>query len=265
MLSRRISISSWNQIWRALFVLTLSSIGLSVIITIIILEMTMTGEPGATISEHEVWVNAIAYSILIPGIVCPVIVYMLLVTLRELNLARAELDAVANGDPLTGLLNRRGFDAAGAGLIAQAGSRHQPVCALMCDIDSFKQVNDTHGHDCGDIAIRHVASIVKTVMEAVPNASVGRQGGDEFAVLVTGLSSRELAHYAEIIRQSVQSNPIAWNEDTIPLTVSLGTSMSAGGEETTVRVLLSRADRALYEAKLRGKNRVEAAAQAEAA
>jgi predicted signal transduction protein with EAL and GGDEF domain len=77
------------------------------------------------------------------------------------------------------LLNRRGFDDAAQRLIVQARCSRKPVSALMCDIDMFKQVNDTQGHEGGDAAIRHVADIVAKALESVPDSVVGRQGGDE--------------------------------------------------------------------------------------
>jgi diguanylate cyclase (GGDEF)-like protein len=84
-------------------------------------------------------------------------------------------------------------------------------------------------------------------------------------VIVAGLSPGEIAHHAEVVRQAVQSSPIAWREEIILLTISLGVSTSGGDDDTSVRALLSRADGALYEAKLGGRNRVGEAAPAKAA
>ncbi len=264
MLSRRIAIVSRPQIWGALVVLTLFAIAFSVGIAALALKFTTTGDPNATFFEHEVYSNVILFSAVTPAIVCPLVVYTLLTTLRDLNLVRAELDSIARKDSLTGLLNRRGFDDAADRLLLEARSSRKPVCALMCDIDMFKQVNDTFGHEGGDAAIRRVADILAKTFESVPELAVGRQGGDEFAIIVIGKSIRELAHFADSIRQAVESTPVAWREEKFFLTISLGVSISAS-EDANVTSLLSRADLALYEAKKRGRNRVQVAAVADAA
>lgn len=259
-------ISSQTQIWRALVFLTLAAIGASVCIAIVALRLTTSGDPNAMIAEHDIWRNVIIFSILTPGIVCPLVVYALLTTLRELTLARAELNAIAKHDPLTGLLNRRGFDTEGEALISDAHANRRTISAIICDIDFFKRINDTYGHDCGDVTIRHVAGIVKDVMDQVPDTAVGRQGGEEFAVLLTGVSIRELTHYAETIRYAVESSPLTWQDTTIRLTISLGTAISTFDDaDANLKSLLTRADKALYLAKNRGRNRVEAAEIAEAA
>jgi len=145
--------SNW-EIWRALIVLTLFSIVISVTVSTIALLFTTTGEPGAVVTESDVWVNVLVFSALLPGTICPLVVYKLLTTVRELNLARAELAAIAARDPLTGLLNRRGFSAAAESEIQRARMSRHNVATLMCDIDFFKRINDTYGHDCGDAVIR---------------------------------------------------------------------------------------------------------------
>jgi GGDEF domain-containing protein len=82
-------------------------------------------------------------------------------TLRELTLARDQLDWLAHFDSLTGLLNRRGFDKAAAGTLESRTARGRPAAALMCDLDSFKEIDDRFGHEFGDAALRHVANILR--------------------------------------------------------------------------------------------------------
>lgn len=253
------SIHTRGQIWRALIVLTLLSIIISVAMSVVALYFTTTGEPGAFVTESDVWFNVILFAILVPGTICPIVVYQLLTTLRDLNLARAELDAIARRDALTGLLNRRGFDEAAAALIVEAKTAAQPVAAIMCDIDLFKRINDTYGHECGDEAIRHVAAVLKSIAATLPRAVAGRQGGEEFAVLIRDLPPRDLAGLAETIRRAVEATPFGWEGTHIPVTISLGTSW-ARSDEAEVKPLMVSADHALYEAKKRGRNRVEVAA-----
>ncbi len=257
-------IMSKKQIWGALVVLTLLAIGISLILSVLALYMTTTGDPDAPVPASEVWTNVLIFSAVIPGIVCPLVVYTLLSTMRELNIARAELDAIAKRDPLTGLLNRRGLDAAAADLIPKALISRKNVSLLMCDIDFFKRINDTHGHDAGDAVIRHVAFMLTQVMAEFPDAAVGRQGGEEFAVLVTGLSTRAVAQCAESIRKAVEAAPATWQEGVISATVSVGFTHSLA-DEAELKPLFTRADLALYEAKKRGRNRVEFAGLALAA
>jgi diguanylate cyclase (GGDEF)-like protein len=264
MLSQSIAISSRTQIWVALVVLTLFAIALSVGIAALVLKFTTTGDPNALHLESDVYAHVIIFSAVTPAVVCPLVVYTLLTTLRDLNLTRAELDLIARKDSLTGLLNRRGFDDAAQRLIVQARSSRKPVSALMCDIDMFKQVNDTQGHEGGDAAIRHVADIVAKALESVPDSVAGRQGGDEFAILVVGRSIRELAQFADDIRMAIESAPMTWRDEALFLTISLGVAISAS-EDADVTSLLSRADQALYEAKKRGRNRVQVTAAADAA
>jgi diguanylate cyclase (GGDEF)-like protein len=251
----KLPIASKSEIRLTLIGLTLVSIALSVGLAILALWLTTSGDPDALVPEREIWANMIFFSALIPAIVCPTVVHALLNTLRELHLARAELDAIAHRDPLTGLLNRRGFDEAAAALIGQAATRSEQVSAILCDIDHFKRINDTHGHDCGDMAIRHVANLIRTTLSAGAKVTLGRQGGEEFAVIATGLSVRELARIAEKLRATVAATPFNWEGEDITITISLGTSMSSSSR-ANVKSLLSGADEALYEAKRRGRNRV---------
>ena len=109
-------------------------------------------------------------------------------TLRELTLARDELDRLAHFDALTGLLNRRGFDKAAVGTLTTLG---RPAAALMCDLDNFKGVNDRFGHEFGDVALRHVAHILR--------AAAGR----DFAGLY---GSRALANNALLRFEAAQSD-----------------------------------------------------------
>ncbi len=262
--SQTIDLSSSTHIWRGLASLTVFATAFSMVIAFLALKLTTTGNPDALLLEQEVYANFILFSGITPALVCPLVAYTLLIKVRDLNLTRAELDLMARKDSLTGLLNRRGFDDAAGRLILQARSDRKPVCALMCDIDLFKQVNDTYGHEGGDEAIRSVADILAKTLERIPELVVGRQGGDEFAILMMGKSLRELAHVADCIRQAVELEPVSWREEKFFLTISLGVSISAS-EDASVTSLLSRADRALYEAKKRGRNRVQVAALADAA
>lgn len=248
-------IGSRAEVRVALVLLTIAVIVLSVLLTIIAIYMTTTGDPNAVVPEHEIWRNQILFSILISGTVGPLVLHGLLNTMRELHEARAQLNVIAQQDPLTGLLNRRGFDATAAVLIQQASARSDPLSALICDIDHFKRINDTYGHECGDRAIQHVATLLRRMSSDGLRAVIGRQGGEEFAVILAGQTHCEVDSLAEKVRSMIASTPFVWEQANVYLTISLGTSMSPPAS-ASVHSLLSRADAALYEAKSQGRNRV---------
>ncbi len=160
---------------------------------------------------------------------------------------------------LTGLLNRRGFDEASQAAVEQATESGASIAVMLCDIDHFKRINDTYGHETGDRALKHVAGILRDVAASDPRLIAGRQGGEEFALMAHGLTTRELARFAETIRATCSDTDF-WDEDRhIPLTISIGTAIALPGDET-LKQLIIRADAALYKAKGNGRNRVEASA-----
>jgi two-component system, cell cycle response regulator len=162
---------------------------------------------------------------------------------------QCELFRYATTDFLTGLLNRRAFfDRAGEMCErAQKGSR---LTVFICDLDHFKQINDTHGHSVGDAVLRSVAAEA-----ALLDGVVGRLGGEEFGIVVEGALSDAL-DIAELFRRTVSGLKIYSDDATIEITCSLGLAEWEIGD--TIDSVLRRADMALYEAKRAGRNRVVA-------
>ena len=166
-----------------------------------------------------------------------------------------ELLRHATIDHLTGIANRRHFlDLAEQEL--QRGQRYgRPVCLLMLDVDHFKKINDGHGHQVGDIALRAVADTCRAALRTCDG--IGRLGGEEFAMLLpeTTLDHAEAA--AERIRRAVEelALPLAAG-GVLAMTVSIGVTRVVDGE-TNVDLALARADAALYRAKAAGRNRIE--------
>lgn len=170
----------------------------------------------------------------------------------ERNL-RAELSRRADTDELTGILNRRGILAHLNGELAGCRRFQWPIAVLMIDIDHFKDVNDTHGHASGDLAI---CTMVGAVRKQLRETDVmGRIGGEEFLVVlaVTGKEGALVA--AERIRESIPKNPIALEDGPIQITVSIGVAVYVHNDDADC--LIARADQALYAAKHNGRNRVE--------
>jgi diguanylate cyclase (GGDEF)-like protein len=169
---------------------------------------------------------------------------------------RFRLEEESIRDGLTGLYNRRYLDDALRRELQRARRLQLPVSALMLDIDRFKLLNDTHGHEFGDTALRAVAQTVSDAMRQ--GDIVCRYGGDEFAVLLVGESQEMAAKKAEAIRAAVARLDVGGrDEGAIKLTVSAGVS-EAGPLPLGGVSLLQRADLALDRAKNDGRNLVRA-------
>jgi two-component system cell cycle response regulator len=162
-------------------------------------------------------------------------------------------------DGLTGLHNRRYFDTHLKLLMDRAAARGRPLSICMTDIDRFKQVNDTYGHDVGDEVLREFANRIRTTVRGADLAC--RFGGEEFIVVMPDTSAEMAAGVAERLRTIIESLPFAIPQADGPLkvTASMGiATLRPGGD--TAEALLKRADTALYQAKHEGRNRVVAAA-----
>ncbi|MEA2621199.1 MAG: two-component system, cell cycle response regulator [Chloroflexota bacterium] len=169
--------------------------------------------------------------------------------------AHEEATRGANIDPLTGLPNRRYFDELSAILRPgrRAGDRTGMV---MVDVDRFKRLNDRYGHQTGDRVLRAIAGAITASVRAEDTPA--RFGGEEFAVILRRASAGQAADVGERIRAAVAAIPYEPFGLDEPVTVSVGVTIAAENE-TEVRPLIERADRALYVAKRRGRNRVEQA------
>ncbi|MEW6765370.1 MAG: GGDEF domain-containing protein [Pseudomonadota bacterium] len=180
---------------------------------------------------------------------------------EEIERLRKELDEArkdASTDPLTGLLNRRAFTTVIANAITKHRADQQPFCLLMLDIDHFKEVNDTYGHLVGDKVLRFVSRLLSQVLKG--QDTLCRFGGEEFAALLpdTGLDGAE--HVAETIRSRLLNSQLRLTESGQSLgeiTASFGVAKFRGDE--TIEEIIQRTDRALYEAKRLGRNRVSRA------
>jgi two-component system cell cycle response regulator len=154
-------------------------------------------------------------------------------------------------DQLTGLFNRRYMSRHLNTLMADGG---KPVSFLILDVDFFKQINDTYGHDVGDEVLREFAGRISANVRGIDLAC--RFGGEEFVVVMPDTDLSFAYMVAERLRQSVADAPfqLAGNGKEVPVTISIGVATSYAGD--TPEVLLKRADQALYRAKRDGRNRV---------
>jgi diguanylate cyclase (GGDEF)-like protein len=152
-------------------------------------------------------------------------------------------------DELTGLLNRKALTRRFPELKAQAVARDEHLALIMCDVDHFKSVNDSHGHDRGDRVLREVADLLRRELRT--SDLVYRFGGEEFLIMVPGSDAREAVPVAERLRRAVAAAESAG----LRITISAGVA-SARGADVRFRDLVSAADTALYEAKRTGRDRV---------
>ena len=162
----------------------------------------------------------------------------------------------AHTDQLTGLNNRRHFDEQLHRLLAESDRFGHPTSLLLCDIDHFKRINDSYGHDAGDAVLRHVAAIFMEQVRAVDICA--RYGGEEMAVLLPQTAWQGAAELAERLRASLEKRPARFAGSEISLTASFGVA-SYPELARSREVLFPAADRALYQAKNAGRNCVKVA------
>lgn len=173
---------------------------------------------------------------------------------QDLIGARDELRFQATHDLLTGIWNR------GAVLdllhreLERAARAKTATSVLMLDLDHFKKINDTHGHLTGDVVLREVANRIARSVRSYD--LVGRYGGEEFLVVLPACDKAEVEQSANRIRSAIASAPILTASSEIPVTASIGATVIAGGDAASEKNALLAADKALYEAKNAGRNRV---------
>lgn len=172
----------------------------------------------------------------------------------ELNKAKEEMAIQANHDALTGLYNRRVILEIMDKEIERTKRYSQPLFVCMCDIDNFKNVNDTYGHLAGDAILHEVAQRLSTSLR--PYDSCGRYGGEEFLIILNS-DLESSSNLFERIRSIISDTPFSYNGKILNISISLGiATYSPLDEICTTTQLLNLADTALYKAKNSGRNRV---------
>ncbi len=174
-------------------------------------------------------------------------------SLSDMAEKNATLDAAAGQDPLTKLFNRRTMEEKLDAALEAAKKNGTIFSLVMGDIDFFKNINDTYGHDCGDVALVSVADILKACVR--DGDIVCRWGGEEFLLLVSG--NRGVAStVAERIRSRIENNVVEFGGNKIKFTMTLGVSTYAPGY--SLEALVNQADENLYYGKEHGRNQVVA-------
>ena len=162
-----------------------------------------------------------------------------------------QIKDLANKDFLTGLYNRRYFFDAGQAIFSKAKRKKQDLAVAMIDIDKFKNINDTYGHDIGDIAIKEVRNIIEKSLRS--SDLIARFGGEEFCILLEDISASDTQIVFEKIREAFEVNEIVTPKVTIKYTVSIGICY---GLLQDIDAMIKVSDEALYASKTNGRNQV---------
>ncbi|WP_462178339.1 diguanylate cyclase [Pseudoalteromonas gelatinilytica] len=201
--------------------------------------------------------HGVGIGILLEALMMAFILSYRIKSLEKIKAQQTELNRLVDTDPMTGLYNRRYFDRKSEELIAAMATNQQELTLLIADLDHFKNINDTYGHDVGDKVIIAFANILTSEQGLADIAC--RYGGEEF-VLLLNCNLLDAKQIAERIRQKAQETYITIDEvQTVQFTVSIGVH-SVAHASTTVKETLTIADKALYKAKSNGRNCVEVAA-----
>jgi diguanylate cyclase (GGDEF)-like protein len=245
---RRERRKSLRRRWPAIFVPTLH--GAIFLFPVALATLSPGGDGIHSVARG--WIAVFAIEILL-YVVGTAFIVLILAKDRTVHIYKT----AATTDPLTGLLNRRGFFEAAGTLTTRHRRTLAPISVLAFDLDHFKSVNDRYGHAVGDAVLQMFAKVARETLRA--SDVVGRLGGEEFvALLPSTLAEASIA--AERVRAALAAASLVRNGQRVAATVSIG--VSSGSPTTAVDLLITRADDALYRAKANGRNRVETAAEA---
>jgi diguanylate cyclase len=174
---------------------------------------------------------------------------------RQLEAELTQVSEQVREDQLTGALNRRGLEGAIEREIARSTRRNTPLCVAMLDLDNFKRLNDTYGHQAGDAALVHLTKIVRRTVR--PTDVLARYGGEEFVILLGDANLDQAMTAMKRLQRELTKRFFLHNNERLLITFSAGVALHQSGEAQ--ESVISRADKAMYQAKIQGKNRVVAA------
>lgn len=179
---------------------------------------------------------------------------LILTDITELKILQKKLEHQAYYDELTQVHNRRAFFEKAEKSLSAVKERNVPFSVILMDIDHFKQVNDTYGHDMGDKLLFHVSRVCQS--QLAEGMIFARYGGEEFVIGIRGMGAAECGHFADRLRESIENHPLESEEEILRVTISLGIAESTMKSDETLYQLLNQADKALYSAKRAGRNQV---------
>lgn len=237
------------------FAASLMKTGLMILVVAVIVSVGVTWYTTQDYAPH-IHEQALRTAFFLPLLIVPLCVGFVSFRAGKSHRQLIALATLAQTDEMTGLANRRAFMHAASSRFEISDFEYQGLALMIVDLDHFKQVNDVHGHDAGDEVLIHAAHQIE---EACPEDSfVARLGGEEFAVMMPYETVANLHQRAEAIRARIASSPCEYQGTIIRISASLGVGIAHPRD--TVSTVLTRADRALYEAKDCGRNRFNVAA-----
>jgi diguanylate cyclase (GGDEF)-like protein len=247
---------SWFR-WLSRHVLRLGPLRSTGIVTAVVLVLSMAIAQGVISAAGlgNRWL-ATGIAALCSLALSPVISWLLLRLLFELDRARSRLTVLATQDELTGVFNRRHFTDVAERELARCRRYDTDGAVLLIDADHFKRVNDTHGRPCGDALLREMARVAG--QELRQPDMLARFGGEELVVFLPHTDPLGAIDVAERVREHIGSLRLVWQGRPVGTTVSIGVA-ALGPSHATLDALLHDADTALYEAKAAGRNCVRAA------
>lgn len=188
------------------------------------------------------------------GVICEAIILCVIVTKRLNVIERKRISAeyLSAYDPLTNLFNRRAFMKVGHQLLVENAKHNPPVSFVMIDIDHFKKINDTYGHQTGDQVLKHIADLLKNNCRHID--IIARWGGEEIVLLLPHTNKKQAIACTEHLRDTIEQSPLYIQGQAIRVTASFGIAVSERGD--SFEQLYQYADQALYEAKHQGRNRI---------
>ncbi|MDY6824305.1 MAG: GGDEF domain-containing protein [Thermodesulfobacteriota bacterium] len=252
---------------------------------VVVIASTVGLTAGGAIAFLPVWPLAVGYSVftLLPGaltmgllgihlpIVVLLFVYMLYLAIitsrgnREywgalenehlLWLKNEEIRKLSRIDGLTGLYNRRYFEEIFNKSWKVAERNRTPIALMIGDIDHFKEINDTYGHPAGDLFLKEIARLLQDIVKRETDF-IARYGGEEFVILMMNIGSEDTRQFAEKIHAEVSNMRVAYENQVMQVSLSLGVITGVPGREESTEGFLKKADDALYRAKKEGRNRV---------
>jgi diguanylate cyclase len=175
--------------------------------------------------------------------------------IRNLETQLEQMSELVRQDQLTGSLNRRGLEDVFERELSRAERRNSPLCIAMLDLDDFKKINDTYGHDAGDEALIHLVRVIKDTLRAMD--VIARFGGEEFLIVLPDTGMDEAVQTVTRLQRELTKQIFMHNHTRMLMTFSAGVALRRENEDQ--QSMVRRADIALYAAKKAGKNRVVSA------
>jgi diguanylate cyclase (GGDEF)-like protein len=201
---------------------------------------------------HPQLIRAIITDIVLPTVIAPPLLFFFAFKLRELAIAHHKLAIAASTDSLTEVLNRGAFTTLVDAYLKDVRLRQQGGALLVVDVDNFKRINDSFGHDRGDEALRLIAATIRGVLRTVD--LVGRLGGEEFGIFLPGTTATRAELAAERIRHAISETEFVADGIRNELSVSVGGATF--DREVGFKELYRAADQRLYVAKQAGRNQI---------